>query len=103
MYFKHRSACKAYLKPIAEEHTKATNIKHERVIIKFALASVPRLIVAARPRMGTGKTTFFSCRSGWEYNGDVKVVDPIDQVTVTSKSSPYIVVPEIVCSPKMID
>ena len=103
MYFRHRPACKAYLKLIAEEHTKATNIKHERVIIKFALASVPRLILPARPRMDTGKTTFFSCRSGWEYDGDVKVVDPIDKVTITSKSSPYIVVPDIVCSPKMID
>ena len=93
----------SYLKLIAEKHAKATNIKHERVIIKFALASVPRLILPAKPRIGTGKTTLFSCSSEWEYDGDVKVVDPIDQLTVTSKCSPHIVVHEIIVSPKMID
>ena len=49
VYFKHRSAYKAYLKLIAEKHTKATNIKDERVIIKFTLASVQRLILPAMP------------------------------------------------------
>jgi hypothetical protein len=65
------------LKMIAEENAKAPYIKRERVKIEFALPGVVRLILSTNPRHVTGKPTFFHCRSGWEYHGDVEVHDAI--------------------------
>ena len=79
------------LKSFTEEHPKAPYIERERVIIKFTLPGVMRLIFSAIKRQVTWKPALITCRSGWEYDGDIEVNDSIDQVAIATECPSQVV------------
>ena len=91
------------LKFFTEEHAKTPYIERERVIIKFTLPGIMRLIYSAIKRQFTRKPALFTCRSGREYDGDIEVNDSIDQVAIATECSSQVVGTDLRKCPEMIN